>query len=372
MLRAALLAAVAVLAGSAPRILLAAGALPGWLRPFVWTDVLYIWERGLSGGRLPYWDVFFEYPPATGYIAALLSRATDGALPYVIAWALIQAAAAAAIACLLARECGAARTVRYWSLTPQLALLGSLNFDLLAVLALVAAVVLARRARVLPAAAALALGTAAKLFPAFALPVLLVRAGRGRIAAGVAFALVVAALYLPSAFTDFSPLGGIGRYAGGVGANLDSPWGLLHALLDGVGLEAGAIVLAVSLAGLAITYAFGVLPRARANDVAVPFALAVLALLMWSRLYSPQFSLWVLPFFALLPIHTRAFGLLTAADIAVFLTIFPLTLVRRAEGDVTPLLLLGVLATAVVARHLALILAWRELRARSEGAGAAV
>lgn len=69
-----------------------------------------------------------------------------------------------------------------------------------------------------------------------------------------------------------------------------------------------------------------VMPRAaRAADPAVGVALAAVALLFWTRLYSPQFSLWILPFFALLPLSRRALGALLLGDLAVFFTVYPLS-----------------------------------------------
>lgn len=363
---AVLVAAAMVLVGAIPRILLAADALPSPFRAFVWSDVLHTWERGLSGGRLPYWDAFFEYPPLTGYVAAAISRSTSSALAYVSAWTLVQAGAAAAIAWLIAREVGPERALRRWSLAPQLLLLGSLNFELLAVLPLVLAIVWVRRGHALRGAAALAIGTAAKLFPAVALPVILARdLGRGlalpALTAAV-FAIALLLFYLPAFAAPFSPLGGIARYAVEIAPNFDSVWGLLQSVLDGVGIPAAAtIILLVSTAGLAATYLLVVLPRARASDPAIPIALSILALLLWTRRYSPQFSLWALPLLSLLPLSTRTFGVLALADVLVFLTVYPLTLIPWPADDPSALLLLVLLGIAVVARHAALLFASREL-----------
>lgn len=84
-------------------------------------------------------------------------------------------------------------------------------------------------------------------------------------------------------------------------------------------------------------------------------------MLLWSRLYSPQFSLWVLPFFALLGVGLRRYALLSLADLVVFATAYPLTLIAWGDDDPRAIALLGVLAAGVVLRHLALILVWREL-----------
>jgi hypothetical protein len=127
----------------------------------------------------------------------------------------------------------------------------------------------------------------------------------------------------------------------------------------GVSDTAGAILL-ITFVGLIATYVLRVVPRAvRASDPAVAFLLATVALLFWSRLYSPQYSLWLLPFFVLLPLGGRLFALLCVADAGVFFTIYPLTLVPRGPDDQLGLVLLGALSAFVVLRHAALVAVWR-------------
>jgi len=359
----AAIAAVFVLVGAVPRLLLAADALPDALRPFIWSDVLHTWERGMSGGRVPYWDTYFEYPPLVGYASALFSWLAPSAVAYVAMWTAVQAAAAAIVAAVLGR-----RPLVAWSFAPQLALLGPVNFDLVTIAALVLAVRFGRAHAPMRSAAAIAVGTAAKLFPAVALPVVLIReaAGRRMRAAATAlavFAVLVAAAYAPSALAPFSSLESITRYAARIPANFDSFWGLPAAAVAWTGLDPSRPILVITLAGLVISYAAVVLPAAlRARDVAVPIALAVLTLLLWTRLYSPQFSLWALPFFALLPLDRRALTLLIAADLLVFATVYPLTLREWAADDPVRVALFAVLAAAVVVRHLALLLAWLSAR----------
>src|SRR5262249_41106194 len=112
--------------------------------------------------------------------------------------------------------------------------------------------------------------------------------------------------------------------------------------------------------GLALTYLGLVMPRAvRAGDPVVGFALAAATVLLWNRFYSPQYALWLLPFFALLPLRTRTFVWLTAADVAVYFAIFTLTLVLR-PGDALTQPTAAVVTAAVVGRHAALIAFWRD------------
>ncbi|MGH2378657.1 MAG: glycosyltransferase 87 family protein [Candidatus Limnocylindria bacterium] len=362
---AAGVAAATVLVSAAPRLALAAGVLPAQARPFIWSDVLFTYVERLGGGRLPYWDAFFDYPPGIGYPAAAFVLLAGGPLAYTALWTLVTAASAAAVGFMLARAAGTPAALLYWSLSPQLLLLGAVNFDVLLIALLVGAVLLARSSRTHLTSVALALGAVTKVFPAAVLPLELVRVWRaqGRAAAILSAALFAATALIvlgPSLVAPFpstlSVLNAAGR------TNFDSVWGIALAGLDGIGVpQAATIVAAVSFTGLTVTYLRGVVPAARrAPDPAVGALLAIVAVLLWSRLYSPQFSLWVLPLFALAGVGVRRYALLSVADVIVFVTAFPLTLVAWGSDDLAPLLLLGGLAAGVVLRHAALILVWRD------------
>jgi hypothetical protein len=345
-------------------VLLAAGALPEALRPYIWSDALFVYERGLSGHRLPYADGPFEYPPLIGMISAALSLLAPGPTLFVLGWVIVVAVAAGCCAAMLAAASGG-RVWPYFALAPQLLLLGTVNFDLLPAAIITAAVAAQRSGRAILAMAALAFGTAAKLFPGASAPLVALRTPRPALALAT-FVGTLSVLYLPTAFLPFSSLGGVGFYAIGIRSNIDSLWGLTERLLTTLGMpNAGGIVLAVTIVGLALTYLGFVLPRGhRAADPAVGFCLATIALLFWTRLYSPQYSLWLLPFFALLALPVRAFALLAVADVGVFVTIYPLTLVERDPQDLSAPALFAAMAAFVVLRHLALWRMWREVLAR--------
>lgn len=362
----AALAATAVLIGGLPRVLLAAGRLPEVLRPFTWSDPLFTYVRGLSGHRLPYFDGPYEYPPVLGFGAAVFSWLAPDAFWYVALWTVTLALCAAAAAYLLAPYASSSRVAGAWALAPQLVVFGSLNFDLVAVVALVAATVSQRTGRSLMAALYLGIGTVTKLFPAAALPAAVARAPRRGIAVAL-FAAIVVGLTLPTLFAPSSAITGIAYYAS-LGSNFDSPWGMLSRILAALGLaQADGIVLGITLVGLVVTYAVAL--RYARVEPAVAFGLAVLAVMLWTRRYSPQYSLWILPTLVLAPIPGRTIALLAFADMLVFLTVSPLTLVSRSGTEPIDIALLGALAAAVVLRHGALILIWRSLIRSARGEG---
>lgn len=361
-LAVALVAAAVTIVGAVPRVLLAAGAVPEALRPFVWSDSLFVYLRGLSGHRLPYVDGPFEYPPLVAAASAVLSITSQSALAFVASWAILQGTVAAVAAWLLTSAAPPRRVLARFALSPQLLLLGSLNFDLLAVAFLTAALLAAERDRNGRAAGLIAFGTLSKLFPIVAAPIVIARA-RDKVRVVLILGGMVAAGYAAASLAGPTGGSGPGYYLVGIGANLDSPWGLVTAALRAFGVaNATVIVTTLSLVGFALTYALGVLPLARAREATVPMGLAVVGLLLWSRLYSPQYSLWLLPLFVLLPLGTRLFALLIAGDLIVFFTVFPLTLVLRSEVDITATLLLGALAAGVFLRLAALVGVWRALR----------
>lgn len=352
------LAATAVLIGGVPRVLLAAGALPDVLRPFTWSDPLFTYLRGLAGHRLPYSDALFEYPPVLGFGAGLFSWLAPNAVWYVAAWTVVLALCAAATGYLLAPFASARRVAWAWALAPQLVLLGSLNFDLVAVVFLVAATVSQRTGHALRAILFLGIGTATKLFPAAALPAALARTSRRPLAVAM-FVAIVVGLTLPTLFAPWSAISGVVYYAS-LGSNLDSPWGMLARVLSAFGVPAAdGIVLVVTLTGLLVSSAVA-LRYARAAP-AVAFGLAVLAVMLWAQRYSPQYSLWILPTLVMAPVAGRTIALLAVADTLVFLTVSPLTLVTRTGAAGIDIALLGALAAAVVLRHAALIMVWRSL-----------
>jgi hypothetical protein len=365
---AAALAAIAVTISAAPRLALAAGVLPDAARPFVWSDVHWTYAEQLSGGRLPYRDTWLGYPPGIGYLAGAFALLAGGPVGYVALWTALTALAAGAIGLLLARAAGPSPTLAYWSLSPQLLLLGGANFDALPIALLVVAVTLARHGKRMWALVALALGAVTKVFPAALAPLEIARLARDRgpaaAAAGAAlFAGVVALVALPSLVAPWP--GTISVLSAATRTNFASVWGIAEAGIAALGVPDPALLVGVvTLAGLAATYLVIVMPRARGADPARGGLLALLAVLLWSRLYSPQFSLWVLPFFVLLGVGVRRYALLSIADVVVFLSVYPLTLVPWSPADAMPTLLIGVLATGVALRHVALLQVWRDVSGR--------
>lgn len=296
----------------------------GWC----YSDVppLYFTEQ-LDQGATPYLDHPVEYPVLTGalmWLAAVVTTDVDGFV--WVTYALL-AAAGLGVAWLLAREVGWPRALAF-AAAPTLAISAVVNWDLPAVLLATAGIVAHRRGHDLGSGVALGLGTAAKLFPAlFVLPLALAagrlrgtRAALATVGAAAGVWTLVNVPVLLAAPTNWWRFFELSR-------ERPSDWDALSTIvLDVTGWQVGVSTLnTVLLAIFAVAY-LGLLAYAGRRDPAHTWHLAALPLLalflLSSKVYSPQFSLWLLPLLAFafpgwLP--WLAFGI---ADVAVTLTRF--------------------------------------------------
>jgi hypothetical protein len=286
-------------------------------------------------GRVPYRDFFMEYPP--GALAVFLPPAAFGSHHYNAAFKALMAVCGAAtlvlVALLLVRF-GASR-LRLWIALLLLALspiaLGpiSLNtYDAWPALLTVAALAALVGGRPVLAFALLGLAFAAKVYPIVLVPPALVfvwrTAGRDHAArAATAFAGVAALIVVPFLAVAPDGLAESFRAQAARALQVESLGASLLAAADHLGLYTATVV---HRTGHAISYDLvGSLPEGlgaassalqvlavllvswlywRGRDdprrLAVCFAAAVAGFLAFTRFFSPQYLVWLLPFVALL------------------------------------------------------------------------
>jgi uncharacterized membrane protein len=286
-------------------------------------------------GRVPYRDFFMEYPP--GALAVFLPPAAFGTDHYNASFKLLMALCGAAtlvvVALLLVRL--GASAVRLWSALLLLALspvaLGpiSLNtYDAWPALLTVAALAALLAGSGVLAFALLGLAFAAKVYPLVLVPPALVfvwrTAGRdAAVRAGAVFVGVAAALIVP--FLVLAPDGLVDSFRAQAGRALqvESLGGSLLAAADHLGIYSATVVhrtrhaISYDLAGTlpeVLGYAGSVLQvlavalvawlYARGRDeparLVVAFAAAVAGFLAFTRFFSPQYLVWLVPFAVLL------------------------------------------------------------------------
>jgi uncharacterized membrane protein len=300
-----------------------------------YTDVVPLFgTEQLAGGRLPYLDACApstsncdEYPVLTMYfmrVAGWISGDDPSGFFWVNA-ILLSACAAAAAACLYLID---ARRALWFALAPSLALQAFVNWDLLAVGLTSAALLAFVRRRDGWSGVLIGLGTAAKLSPGLLLLPFAAERLRGRqpdraILLWWSAAAAWLAMNVPFAAAGLAGWWEFFRFSGARGADWDSGWFLLCRHLS-VCPSTGTI----NASSIALLLAFGswIWLSKRRREPGFPrwqlvFPLLVVFLLL-GKVYSPQFSLWLLPWLVLVLPGPRRFLAFEAADVAVFLTRF--------------------------------------------------
>ncbi|HXF71903.1 MAG TPA: glycosyltransferase 87 family protein [Actinomycetota bacterium] len=323
---------------------------------YCYTDILPIYgARGFSRDALPYLEARNEYPVGMGlamYGAARLSRSAVGFFSTTI---VLLSMAAGLTALLLYRLRG--RSALFFAASPSLALYAFLNWDLLAVAAATGATYAFLRRRHLLAGVLIGLGAAIKLYPVVLLPAFaLERWRQGR--HGAAWPLLSGAggmwMALNAPFMILAPTRWTEFYR--FNASRPPDWGSVWA--TGCSLVTRQMVCPSDLdAFVALGFALAVIGawaawRHWVGAVDWRFAFPVLlCFLALNKVASPQYSLWVLPWFPLLLPRMDLFVTYSLVDVLVFLTHFGWQARLHGYGG-TPLAWLeiaGILRTAVLA-----------------------
>jgi uncharacterized membrane protein len=288
-----------------------------------YSDVIPLWgaER-LDVGAVPYRDNGVEYPVLTGafmWATATLTRAVhvlfDKQGDAIIFGMLTAMLLAVCGLVTVAGTAGAAGRRPYdaaiFALSPLLVFHAFSNWDLLAMA--LASLALWAWAREKPVAAGvlIGLGTAAKLYPIFllvAIGVLALRTARYRPALWcvLATAATWGAVNVPIAAGYYSGWRSFYAFSATRDAEASTFWYIAHYLITtGIGngyapawTPPGFAVAAVLLAALAGVATLGLMAPFRPRLAQLAF-LAVVAFLFTTKVWSPQYSVWLVPLIAL-------------------------------------------------------------------------
>lgn len=332
---------------------------------FCYTDIVpLLGTEQLTGDRLPYIDACEEfdgncdeYPVLSMYtmrLAGWISNANPGY--FYVNVVLLSVAAVVVTVCLYLMV---GPRALYFALAPTLAIYAYINWDLVAVaLAAVGTLAYLRR-RDVWSGVFLGLGAAAKLYPALLVVPFVVGRFRSREPdRGIYLAWAAAGSWLavnlpfmvaaPDSWWTF--FGFNSRRA----ADWDSLWFIACETVTGQGcvnvraVTLGSVVFFVGLVAV-VWWA----KRARDPGFArwtLGFPIIVLFLLS-NKVYSPQYSLWLLPWFAVALPNVRLFLAFEMADAAVFLARFSWFAELEGLGGVP----LGTFEAAIIVRAAVLI-----------------
>jgi uncharacterized membrane protein len=322
-------------------------------RYLCYTDIVPLYGvDGLEAKRVPYFDARVEYPVLTGAWMYLLALPVSSVGSYFALNAVALALVAAGITLILYRLVGS--RALYFAAAPVLMVYAFLNWDLLAVALATAALMafLADRSRA--SGVLLGLGAAAKLYPAlFVVPFAWELRRRKRPEDGnrlvVVAALTWIAVNLPFAVGGFTLWSYFFRFNAARGVNEGSTWFLLcDALGRCASSEFTKYLPAVALVvGTVLVVRWMLRARPDVPRWQLGFPLLIVFLLT-TKVYSPQYDLWLLPWFALVLPRRRPFWAFQAASIAVFGTTFSWIGADLSSGPQEVALWIAVAARAAV------------------------
>ncbi len=319
----------------------------GWASPGVYTHACYsdvpplYHGRGLADGEIPYLgqteDRQVEYPVVTGLVMWATAQLvpSEGTPAERSRWyfdinaltaALAAAVAVAATAALAGRRRWDAAMV---ATAPVLALSATINWDLYAVALLALGMLAWARERPLAAGLLIGLAAATKFYPLFALGPLLVlclRAGRLR----EFWATLVAAVCgwgmvnVPVMLADYEGWSRFYRLSEERGVGWSTIWLVLqhqgHPVpVEHLNLISGGLF-ALACAGVAV---LALAARRRPRLPQLVF-LVVAAFLVTSKIYSPQYVLWLLPLAVLARPRWRDLLVWQAAEVVHYVGIWML------------------------------------------------
>lgn len=299
-------------------------------------QVLYS-SRGLADGQVPYLHGGLvdgrltggtvEYPVLTGLAAWLPSLVVRDEGTYLVATAVLLAPFSLLTAWLLVRMTG--RRALVYGLGPPLVWYSFHNWDLLVVAAAVAAVHAWRSGRFRQCGVLLAVGASLKLWPGFfLLPLVLdrLRAGdrKGALTAGGAAAAAYAAINGPFLLANpagwWAPYAFQGLRAADVTSNSIWYWGFAQLTTGQLNLLIPALLM-LAFAG-ALGYGWYAAGRAGAFPFVQVCAAMLAAFMLLNKAHSPQFALWILPFFVLLRLRWGWVAAYLALDSTLYVGLF--------------------------------------------------
>ncbi len=337
-----------------------AGHYPDTYARMCYSDIPLLYrDRGLVSGHIPYLGPSsppLEYPPLTGWLLEFQRRITVllgapsgpgltrqqqidattifvavnlvvlGGLFLLAVWAHASMVPSGVLGGPAIRNGRTTGGDRRWdammlAISPAVALAGFINWDLLPVACTAVALFFWARRRPTLAGVLLGLGMAAKLYPVLLLGplfLLCLRANKLRQFRSALLGFVTAWLVpnLPVMILAPHQWGAFWRFNAGRGADLGSIWYVLSLTGHPIGhLNAVSIIVLLACCA-AIGLAIMLAPRRpRLGQVAY---LVVLAFAITSKVYSPQYVLWLLPLLILARPRWREWVIFTVGELIYF------------------------------------------------------
>ena len=321
-----------------------------------YSDVVPLYnDERLSNHAIPYRDTAVEYPVLTGgfmWVTALLTygvHALVSSPAELTVFGLITSILLAVCGLVVTGATAQTARGRPWdaaifALSPLLVFHAFTNWDLLAMVFASAGLWAWSRRRPVLAGAMIGLGTAAKLYPVFLLVAIGILALRTRkwsdaLWTGLSALLVWLAVNLPIALAYPHGWSEFYTFSADRPAERSTFWSIGRTFADGVltaddappWRPSGIAVALALIVALGIVVVLGLRAPTRPRLAQLAF-LCVLAFLISTKVWSPQYSLWLVPLVALARPRWRLSLLWQFSEIGVWIATVFLLLGQKQHG----------------------------------------
>lgn len=305
-----------------------------------YSDAVPFWGlRGVAAGQLPYFETRIEYPALTGaliWLEGTVTRIFFGpdaiSTNFLSVVVLVNGFFAFGILDLLKRLDVTHGRLWAWAASPLLVIYIGQNWDLLAVLFTVGALLMARQDRLILASALAGLGASAKLYPALLVPVLCLQALVASAGYPIQHRLIRAfavgsaafgawlAVNMPVALFAFENWIEFYKFSSERGTTAASIWEILAAngLLAITHGVRNQLALALVIFGTLTILALG---WRRHSEHLWTLSVPVIAWFIFvNKVYSPQFDLWLFPLLLLTVRRAAPIALFALGSFLAFYT----------------------------------------------------
>lgn len=251
----------------------------------------------LAAAKIPYIEQKIEYPVVTGFFIFfmwLLGKSLLGYAAFTFIFLILAAAITGLTLYKLAEHLNIdkSRIFIFFVFAPSMLVFGIYNWDIIAVMFMVLALYYFYKNKFAVCGILLSLGFNAKLFPILLLPIMLLKTNvkNGiKIASAFLFTFLVLNIYFMAA--SFDVWKATYAFHAERAPNIDSIWSL-----TGLGIQTINIL---SLALVSIFYLYLLSNHRKCDLLSMSFA-SILLFLFFNKIFSPQYTLWILPFFVVL------------------------------------------------------------------------
>lgn len=295
--------------------------------------------------KIPYLEKPIEYPVITGFFIYFMWYFGKNLLGYVVlTWIFLTIFTIITSLTLykLVKILKIDKKRLFWFVifAPSLIVFGVYNWDVIAIMFMVLAIYFFHQNKHIYSAVFLSLGFSAKLFPVVLLPIMLLKTD---IKKSVKMVIVFLSAFL--LLNGYFIVNSLETWKTTYifhslrEPNIDSIWAL-------TGLSTSAINI-LSLALFLVFYFALIYNHKRYDFIALSFA-SVLLLLIFNKIFSPQYILWLLPFFVLSNVTKKVFYSLETSNLIVFFSSLNFIFASKEQ------IFLSISKAAVIARILLL------------------